>query len=68
LRLAAADPIISTLILKNNLGIGGDITASNLSPVNNQAGEIYPATYLLAYAKKENGVITFYHSNGIKIQ
>jgi hypothetical protein len=68
LRLAAADPIISTLILKNNVGFGGDITANNLSPVNNQAGEIYPATYLLAYAKKENGVITFYHSNGIKIQ
>ena len=68
LRLAAADPIISTLILKNDVGIDTDITAKNLSPVNNAAGEIYPATYLLAYAKKENGVITFYHSNGIKIQ
>jgi hypothetical protein len=68
LRLAAADPIISTLILKNNLGIGGDTTSKNLSPINNLASEIYPATYLLTYAKKENGVITFYHSNGIKIQ
>ena len=66
--LLRVDSIVSTLILKNDVGIDGDITAKNLSPVNNVAGELYPATYLLAYAKKENGVITFYHSNGIKIE
>jgi hypothetical protein len=38
------------------------------SVIQNAAGAAYPPKYLLAYAKKENGVITFYHSNGIKIQ
>jgi hypothetical protein len=38
------------------------------SVVNNAANDDVPAKYLLAYVKNENGVITFYHSNGIKIQ
>ena len=66
--LLRVDSIISTLIMKTAVGVNFDTINSNSSPVNNAAGEIYPATYLLAYAKKENGVITFYHSNGIKIQ
>ena len=63
------DPVISTLIMKNTIGYNDIITAINSpSPVANAASDEIPARYLLAYAKKENGVITFYHSNGIKIQ
>ena len=34
----------------------------------NAAASQIPPKYLLAYAKKQNDIITFYHSNGIKIQ
>jgi hypothetical protein len=66
--LRIVDPIISDLILKSTIAISSDIIVRNSSPVFNAASETLPPKYLLAYAKKENGVITFYHSNGIKIQ
>ncbi len=69
LRLMDVDPIISTLIMKNTIGYTNINTVLNSpSPVSNAASDEIPARYLLAYAKKENGVITFYHSNGIKIE
>jgi hypothetical protein len=66
--LRVVDSIISNLVMKNAIGVGTDPLTINLSPISNAANDTLPATYLLAYAKKENGVITFYHSNGIKIQ
>jgi len=69
LRLMNVDPVISTLIMKNTIGYTDITTVLNSpSPVASAASNEVPALYLLAYAKKENGVITFYHSNGIKIQ
>ena len=69
LRLINVDPVISTLIMKNTIGYNDISTVINSpSPVANAASDEVPARYLLAYAKKENGIITFYHSNGIKIQ
>jgi hypothetical protein len=56
------------LILISDIGTTSVISSMNESPVNNAANATKPPKYLLAYAKKENGVITFYHSNGIKIQ
>lgn len=58
----------NTLILISDIGTSTVISSMNDSPVNNAANATKPPKFILAYAKKENGVITFYHSNGIKIQ
>ena len=58
----------NTLILISDIGTTTIISSMNDSPVNNAANATKPPKFILAYAKKENGVITFYHSNGIKIQ
>ena len=65
--LRIVDPIISDLIMISSLGISSSFEVSNDSPIGSAATDSIPPKYLAAYAKKENGVITFYHSNGIKI-
>ena len=65
--LRIVDPIISDLIMISSLGISSSFEVSNDSPIASAATDSIPPKYLAAYAKKENGVITFYHSNGIKI-
>jgi hypothetical protein len=58
----------NTLILISDIGTTTVISSMNDSPVNNAANATKPPKFILAYAKKENGIVTFYHSNGIKIQ